>query len=169
MTAENRKRGPGARAAAGGLLLPGLLFPPAVYPGVALALAILFATLVALNWAAHRAWRALVKTEPPFGFYSVSAIVVALLLAMVGALLAPAFGPVYASMGTDLSAPALLLIQYGYGLAALVLLLPALWYALRASTRRERVFAGLLAGEVCLLALSLISLYAPIFQMTEAV
>lgn len=130
---------------------------------------VFLAVLASMNWAAQSAWRAIMKTPPPFGFYSVYAIVIALLLGAVGVFVVPAFAQLFESFGADLPTPTGLLMHYRALLAILVVPLLALLYRLRASPRCEAYFAAILACEMCLLVLSVVALYLPVFSMSEAV
>ncbi len=136
-----------------------------------LALTIALVILLALNRGAQAAWRAVFKTQPPFGIFSVAAMAVSLSLAAFVVYVIHAFATLFASFGTDLPAPTLLLIKYGDLLPLVVfLLLLALLYVLRKNVRRERYFAVILCVELTVIALAVGTLlYLPVYKVGEAV
>jgi hypothetical protein len=136
---------------------------------IALVFAVPIAIVLALDWGAQAGWRAVFKTQPPFDISSVGALAVALLLAVFSVFVIPQFALLFSSFGAYLPWYTVLLVNYGYALPGLVILLLFLLVALKNNPRREGYFAVILVGELALLVFAVISMYSPIFTFREAV
>ena len=140
-----------------------------VFMIIIIACAIFSAIVLALNWGVQKVWKAAFKTQPPFDFFSVAALVGSLLLGAFGVFVVPQFSVLFASFGANLPAPTLLLMAYSNLLPAVFLLLLCVLYALKENVWRERYFAAVLAGEFAFLVLAVYTMYLPIFRMAEAI
>lgn len=119
----------------------------------------------ALEWAAATSWKAATKTQPAFGFWSVFALVLAVMLIIFGLFGIPVFGKLFASYGADLPMPTRLLVSGRYLLVLPLVVTGGLLYRWRFKSRRERYSLYVLAGEALLSILVLWALYFPIFRM----
>lgn len=117
-----------------------------------------FAITMAFAWGVNRGaqawWKRARASAPPFGFFSVAAIIAALLPAAVGVFAGPAFAVLFTGFGLDVPGPTLL-VRYGYLSPAAFFLLLAMLYALRGKAWREGCFAGALIGEWVFMAMAL--------------
>ena len=121
--------------------------------------------VMVLEWAAAKSWKAATKTEFAFGFWSVFALVLAVLLMIFGLFGIPVFDKLFDSYGADLPMPTRLLSSGRYLLVLPLVVTGGLLYRWRFKSRRERYSLYLLAGEALLSILVLWALYFPIFQM----
>lgn len=132
---------------------------------VAVAIFIASPMVMALEWGAATAWKARIKTAPPFGFWSVFALFLAVFLVIAALVYIPAFDKLFASFGADLPMPTRLLLSGRYLLVLPLVIAGGLVYRWRFNSRQERYSSYLLAGEALLLVLVQWALYLPIFRM----
>lgn len=93
------------------------------------------------------------------------ALLLAVLLALYGLFVAPAFQTLFDSFGADLPTPTLLLLQYPYLLLLPLPVAVILLARLHAHPRREQYFAWLAVGEALLLFGCVVVSYMPIFKV----
>ena len=104
---------------------------------IALSFAMPVAVVLGLNRGARALWQAGFKTQPPFDLFSTAALLVALLLGAFGVFSVPAFAVLFASFGSYLPWQTALLVNYGYLLPGLFILLLFLLVALKRHPQRE--------------------------------